>query len=336
LDDVVETINEITELGADCVVTLGAGSISDASKNIKLGHSNNVKTRDDLLKIKGKVNFAQGSIEVPDTPLNPPTLKLICIPTSLSAGEYNPKSGSLDRQSGKKYPFYQPDCMPDVIICDPYLAKLTPEWVWLSTGVRSVDHAVETICNPKIDLTDSSLAEAYSAAEEALVLLIEGLALSKDDPDNVEARDLCQRGAWKASLAIVRGIPMGGSHAIGHILGAVAGVAHGHTSCVCMPAVNRFNYKVNSKQQDHIKQILVERGIVEKLGLQDSPDLQPWEILLAFIKFIGMPHSLTEVGVKEQDFGRIAKETLTDFWSRMNPIPLDSEDQVMRILEFAK
>jgi maleylacetate reductase len=331
----VEIINTAHELDVDCLVTVGAGSISDACKNVKMGHANNVKTRDDFLKLRAKIDFDSGSIELPDIPLNPPTLKLICIPTSLSAGEYNSKSGGLDKGSGKKYPFFQPDCMPDVIICDPYLAKKTPDWVWLSTGVRSLDHAVETLGSINMDLKDPLLAKAHQAAEEAVGLLVKGLILCKGDGDNIAARDMCQRGAWRASLAVVRGIPLGGSHAIGHILGPVGHVPHGVTSCVMCPAVLRYNYKVNGRQQGQMKEILVREGIVDKLGLQNEKDLPLWKILSVFIKSIGMPQSLAEVNIGPDKFPLIAKETLTDFWSRTNPIPLETPEQVMEILKMA-
>ena len=312
---------------------MGAGSISDACKNVKFGLSHNVKTKEDFLKLKAKIVFETGSLELPDVSLNSLSLKLICIPTSLSAGEYNPASGSLDRATGKKVPYYHTDSMPDLIICDPYLATKTPEWVWMSTGVRSIDHAVETITNINVDLKNPYYSDAIEASKEALVLLMEGLILSKEDETNVGARDMCQRGAWKASLAIVRKVPMGASHAIGHILGYVGGVAHGHTSCVCMPAVQRFNYKVTSKQQDEIRDLLVSKGIAKKLGFGNEKDPQCWQLLLAFIKYIGMPSTLEEVNVKRDQWERIAKETMTDFWSKTNPIPLDTPEQAMEILQ---
>jgi len=335
IDDVVEIINRVRDLSVDCLVTVGAGSISDACKNVKFGLSNNVHTKADFLPLKAKIDFDSGSINLPDIPLHPPTLKLICIPTSLSAGEYNCKSGGLDRETGKKFPFFQPDCMPDVILCDPYLARKTPEWVWLSTGVRSLDHAMETLCNPNFNLKDPVLADAYRSSKESVDLLMRGLILSKEDPENVEARDMCQRGSWKASLAVVREVPMGGSHAIGHILGPVGNVPHGVTSCVMCPAVLRYNYRVNSKQQDEIKEMLIRNGIVKELGLQDKPDLQLWQILATFIRYIGMPQSLKEVGIEQKDYKKISEETLGDFWSRTNPIPLERSDQVMEILEMA-
>ena len=62
LDDVVEVINKVRELSADTLVTLGAGSISDGCKNVKLGHGNNVKTKEDLLKIRAKIDYASGTL----------------------------------------------------------------------------------------------------------------------------------------------------------------------------------------------------------------------------------------------------------------------------------
>jgi maleylacetate reductase len=126
---------------------------------------------------------------------------------------------------------------------------------------------------------------------------------------------------------------LGASHAIGHILGYVANVAHGHTSCVAMPAVQRYNYRVTEKQQNEIKQVLVQKGIVKKLGLTNDSNLQCWQILLAFIKFIGMPTTLTDVGVNKGQYQKIAEMTLTDFWSQTNSIPLKTSEQVMEILE---
>src|SRR5271170_5043933 len=49
LDDVIEIIKAIRKLSADCLVTIGAGSISDACKNVKMGLSNHVTTKADFL-----------------------------------------------------------------------------------------------------------------------------------------------------------------------------------------------------------------------------------------------------------------------------------------------
>ena len=330
LDDLLFIANEVKRLSIDCIVTLGGGSISDACKPVKLAIANDGFTRETILQLRAKINLDTGAIRLPDKPLNPPTLKLICIPTSLSAGEYNPNSGSLDKQTGQKVRLYHPDAAPDVIICDPFVTQTTPQWVWLSTGIRSLDHAIETLASLDVERT----AAVQDSAERALGLLIPGLLKSKED-DSPEARDMCQRGAWEASQAITHGVALGGSHAIGHLLGSVAGVAHGYTSCVCLPAVMKYNYKLNKDRQMRIMDVFRSQGVLTTLGMKDSPEIQTWDVLSRLLESLGMPRTLSDVGLSRDKWEKVAVGTLSDFWARTNPIPLVAKEQVLEILALA-
>lgn len=100
-----------------------------------------------------------------------------------------------------------------LIILDPELCLTTPEYHWLSTGIRSLDHCVEALCC--LDATQTS----DEKAEKGLRLLAPGLLKCKEDPKDVEARQKCQLAVGFAMDNIRAGIPMGGSHAIGHQLG---------------------------------------------------------------------------------------------------------------------
>jgi alcohol dehydrogenase class IV len=100
-----------------------------------------------------------------------------------------------------------------LIILDPELCLTTPEYHWLSTGIRSVDHCVEAICC----LTATPASD--DSAEKGLRLLVPSLLKCKADPKNVGARHRCQMAVRYAMENVRRGIPMGGSHAIGHQLG---------------------------------------------------------------------------------------------------------------------
>ena len=117
-----------------------------------------------------------------------------------------------------------------LIILDPELCLTTPEYHWLSTGVRSVDHCVEALCS--LEATDSS----DKKAEEGLRLLVPSLLKCKKDPTDIDARQKCQIAVALAMDNVRAGVPMGGSHAIGHQLGPL-GVPHGVTSCIMCPAV---------------------------------------------------------------------------------------------------
>jgi hypothetical protein len=170
-------------------------------------------------------------------------VRQICVPTTLSGGEFNARAGVTEPRLRLKQAYIHPGIIPLMVIFDPAITQHTPEWLWLSTGIRAVDHAVETYCS--ID------GNAYtdSTALQALRLLGRGLPAVKRDPADLAARLDCQIGAWISMTGIVGGTRMGASHAIGHVLGGSAGVPHGYTSCVMLPAVLAFNAEVNADRQ---------------------------------------------------------------------------------------
>lgn len=103
-----------------------------------------------------------------------------------------------------------------LIILDPELCLTTPEYHWLSTGIRSIDHCVEALCC----LTATPASD--ERAENGLRLLAPSLLQCKADPSDVFARHKCQMGVNYAMYNVRAGVPMGGSHAIGHQLGTAA------------------------------------------------------------------------------------------------------------------
>ena len=140
--------------------------------------------------------------------------------------------------------------MPQAVILDPAVTIHTPEWLFLSTGIRAVDHAVETIC--------SILPAPFSdgMALQALRLLSASLPAVKANPGDLEARLNCQLGAWMSIMGALNNVPMGASHGIGHVLGGTAHVPHGYTSCVMLPHVLRFNEPVNPARQSWVSEAM--------------------------------------------------------------------------------
>ena len=112
-----------------------------------------------------------------------------CEHAEAPGGEFNPRSGATDERTQHKQGYGHPAMVPVAIILDPALAVHTPEWVWLSTGVRAVDHTVETLASHR------SNDYADGLADSALRLLVEGLARVKADPSDLEGRLKCQIGA---------------------------------------------------------------------------------------------------------------------------------------------
>ncbi|MCD7080277.1 iron-containing alcohol dehydrogenase, partial [Pseudomonas sp. MAFF 311095] len=164
---------------------------------------------------------------------------------------------------------------------------------------------------------------ADGLADSALRLLVEGLARTKADPSDLEARLKCQLGAWQSMISIIGGVPMGASHAIGHILGGTCDVPHGYTSCVMSPYVLSWNAEHDASRQVRILQCLGNTHGTAS------------EALDALIRSLGMPRTLAEVGVGEERFQQVANNTMLDAFARTNPRPVRSPADIMEILRRA-
>jgi alcohol dehydrogenase class IV len=109
--------------------------------------------------------------------------------TQASAGEFSAIAGVTDERHQVKELFRHPRIIPRIVVLDPAVTVHTPEWLWLSTGVRAVDHCVEGIC--------SGDANPYADAQalHGLALLYRGLPRIKADPSDLAARLDCQIGS---------------------------------------------------------------------------------------------------------------------------------------------
>lgn len=312
--DVLAAARAAAEAKADLIVTVGGGSVTDSGKILSLLIAHDVQTVADFEPLRIYVT-PEGEVVNPLKAGN--DVRVICIPTTLSGGEFNALSGSTDEETQHKQGYEHRNMAPVMVILDPQLSRHTPEWLFLSTGVRSVDHAVETLAS------DKSNDFADGLADSALRLLKEGLSRVKADPQDMEGRLKCQVGAWQSMISIIGGVPMGASHAIGHILGGTCDVPHGYCSCVMSPYVLAWNAEYDASRQARISDCLGQPGRPASEALDE------------FIRSLGMPRTLGEVGVGEDRFQQVAEYTLLDIWGRTNPRPVKSADDILQILRLA-
>ncbi len=312
--DVVAAANMAREAGADLIVTLGGGSVTDAAKMVGLCLGNGVTAPEELDAFRATI-AADGSSQRPT--VKPPGVRMIAIPTTLSAGEFSAGAGCTDAQRHVKESFSHPLMIPRTVILDPAASRPTPEWLFLSTGIRAVDHAVEDICS----LDGQPISEG--AAFHALRLLGKGLPAVKADPGDLDARLDCQIGAWMSMVGSQTGVSKGASHGIGHVLGGTAHVPHGYTSCVMLPHVLRFNHLVNAEQQGRVS---------EALGRPGEPAA---DAVAALIAGLGLPSRLRDVGVRQDQLDLIAENSMHDRWVHTNPRKIDGPAVVRSLLDQA-
>jgi maleylacetate reductase len=312
--DVVDTANAARAAGADLLVTLGGGSVTDAAKMVAFCLGNDVTDPGELDKHRAVVG-ADGKSVRPHS--RPPSVRTIAIPTTLSAGEYTASAGCTDTARHVKESFGHPLMMPKNVILDPRATLYTPEWLLLSTGIRAVDHAVEDICSPECQ----PISEG--ASYHALKLLGRGLLGVKANALDLEARLECQLGAWMSMVGSQTGVPKGASHGIGHVLGGTADVPHGYTSCVMLPHVLRFNYAANPERQ-----ALVSAA----LGRPGDPAA---EVVAGLIAALGLPQRLRDVEVRPDQLDRIAELSMHDRWIHTNPRKIDGPPVIRALLDAA-
>jgi alcohol dehydrogenase class IV len=239
------------------------------------------------------------------------------VPTTLSAGEFSAISGVTDERRRVKELFRHPQIIPRTVMLDPAVTVHTPEWLWLSTGIRAVDHCVEGICSGEAN----PFADAQ--ALHGLALLTRGLHRVKSHPSDLEARLDCQMGSWLSMGPLASGVPMGASHGIGYVLGALFDIPHGHTSCIMLPAVMRWNKPANAERQALVAAAMGHPG-------EDAGD-----VLDAFIAGLGMPRSLGAVRIGPESFARLAEGAMQTPWVPRNPRPIAGPAQLREILELA-
>ena len=302
---VVAASEQAREARADLIVTLGGGSITDAAKAVQLCLANDVRTAEDMDRIRGQAD------------VKPPTVRQISIPTTLSAGEFSAIAGVTNEATKVKEMFRHSLTIPQAVILDPEVTRHTPMWLLLSTGIRAVDHCVEGVCS------NESTEFSNASSLHGLALLARGLPRVKADPSDMAARLDCQTGSWLSMAGIAAGVPMGASHGIGYVLGAVFDVPHGHTSCIMLPWVMRWNKPANADRQALIASAMGHPG-------EDAGD-----VLDRFIRGLDMPRHLSDVKIGREHFDRIAQQAMGTPWVPRNPRPIPTPAEVKEILELA-
>ena len=311
---VLDATVKAREAGADLIVTFGGGSGTDAGKMVRLALKHDIRTIEGFDRFVVRV-APDGSRAVVD--YDPPDVPQIAIPTTLSGGDFNPSAGATDTRTMLKEIFRHPKLVPSTIFLDPAVTVRTPRWLWLSSGIRALDHAVETVCAPAAD------PRSWLEAVPAISLLARALPRTHQDPDDLTARMDAQLAVWLSMEHNRFGISMGASHGIGHVLGGTCDVPHGYTSCVMLPTVLRYNESANADRQALVS---------EAFGRPGEP---AWKVVHEFIAGLGLPRSLAEVGVTADNFETVAKAAMLDHYLHTNPRPIHGVEDVMEILRMA-
>ncbi|HVH63455.1 MAG TPA: iron-containing alcohol dehydrogenase [Candidatus Dormibacteraeota bacterium] len=197
--DIDAAANHASDAKVDGIVSYGGGSAIDAAKivSVRLG-----------------------------------ALPHIAVPTTLSVAELAAGAGYTN-EAGDKSGARDPRQLVSAVIYDASLTLATPIQLWLSTGIRALDHAVEGF------LADGEHPFNDVMALEAIRRLFDSLPRAKEVPHDPDVRTENQLAAW-FSFTLPEASAAGLSHTMGKQIGARHGIPHGVTSCLLLPHVLRY------------------------------------------------------------------------------------------------
>ena len=312
-EDVVAGAKAAREAKADLLVAVGGGSVIDATKGMLLCLWLGLDSPEAMEPYC--LGFERNQYR--DMPLPPDPIRMISVSTTLSASEFTENAGITQSATNTKQSFRHRLFAPRTVVLDPASTLDTPDWLLFCTGIRSVDHAVENFCNAKANLATEALSL------QGLRLLHRALPAIKSSPQDLAPRLEAQIGMWQAIAPSASGVPTGASHGIGYALGATFGVAHGHTSCVMLHAVLKWNAAVNAARQ---------KALCAAMG---APDRAASDLIRELVTGLDQPVTLRAVGIKRENLDEIARRALSYHPVKVNPRAIKTADDVKEILELA-
>jgi maleylacetate reductase len=310
VEDVLALAVLLRESRAELVVALGGGSVIDGAKVACLAVWRGITDPAALIDAAVSRGASPGAWDGAA-----PSPRLVAVPTTLSAAEFAPHAGYTDLGEGRKYRALEPWMVPRAVLLDPAATLETPAELFLSSGIRALDHAAERWCA----LEPAPYSDAVS--RQAMLMLADGLPRVAEAAGDLRARALCQQAAWLSVMGGWAGVPVGASHGLGYILGAARGVPHGITSCLMLHAVMRWNAPVNAVRQADIAAIFG--------GTEAGPAIED------FVAGLGLPTRLHQQGITEAEIAGLAARWTGDAPIATNPRPVRGAADLEEILRLA-
>jgi len=294
------------ELRADCIVSVGGGSVIDTAKAVCVTLKNGGKANDHLNLL------TLTEAQVPH----------IAIPTTSGTGsEVTNVAVLTSHGAGRKLFSADTHIMPDVAILDPRFVVTMPKGLTVATAMDAMTHAVEAITS----VMSNQICDGQ--ALHAIRLIRDNLPLVVADPHDEQARLNMQIAATMAGWAFTIA-QVGLAHGMAHTIGTLHHVPHGTACGIVLPKVMRYNV-------DHAtaKLALVAEALgvsTAGMGERDAA-LAAADAVEALMRKVGHPLRLRDVGVPEDRLEACAFHAIADTADLFNARPVTNPADVLRL-----
>ncbi|MPQ43354.1 iron-containing alcohol dehydrogenase [Clostridium tarantellae] len=307
--NVAEGLEIFKNENCDMIITVGGGSAHDCGKGIGIAATH----EGDLYDYAG--------IETLTNPL-PPILSVNT--TAGTASEVTRHCVITNTKTKVKFVIVSWRNLPLVSFNDPLLMVKKPAGLTAATGMDALTHAIEAYVSKDANpVTDAS-------AIQAIKLISNNLRQAVALGENLVARENMAYGSLLAGIAF-NNANLGYVHAMAHQLGGLYDMPHGVANAMLLPYVSRYNLISNPQKFADIAEFMGEN--IEGLSVMDAAE-KAIEAMFRLSKDIGIPTSLKEMGVKEEDIEYMAEMALKDGNAFSNPRK-GNQKEVMEIFKAA-
>lgn len=309
LDTTVEKGTDIAiRDSCDVVIGIGGGSSMDSAKAIAMRVTNREGTLLDYVgvnKVKNK------------------PLPIIAVPTtSGTASELTIFSVLTNSKDMTKISIGSDLLTPKIAICDPMLTVSMPPSVTAMTGMDALTHAIESY------VTTVATSVTKALALESIRLIAGNLRRAVSRGEDIQARTNMLLASLLAGMAF-RHTRLGIAHALAMPLGSWdIRLPHGLANALVLPYVMEFNLPGNLEDY---AEIAIAMGESPGDTLRETA-IKAIKAVKELIVDIGLPRNLKSVGVRKEDFDRIAEEAMKSGNLAVNPRVCRKED-LISILE---
>ena len=293
--------------GHDGIIAIGGGSGMDGGKALALCANNDL----DLWAFE----YEQSPPDMARHPAFPP---LITIPTTAGTGAETESTAMItDTVRKMKWCIWHADLKPAFAVLGPEITLGLPVKLTAWTGVDAMVHAIEAYCVPGFNPLCDGLAL------EGLRLVGRWLPVAVAEPSNLEARGAMLAGSCLSGIAFLKGLGL--VHAISHMVGAEYDTQHGLTNAVVLPAALRHNAPALADKIEPLSQAM---------GLRDTSFEAFYAHVCAILDQVGIPKTLTDIGVPSDCAARLADKALQDSAAGTNACALTAQD-IERVIALA-
>lgn len=298
---VKDGVEAFRQAGADYMIAIGGGSPQDTAKGIGIIINNPEFA--DVVSLEGTAPTKNKSVPV-----------IAVATTAGTAAETTINYVITDEEKRRKFVCVDPHDIPVVAVVDPDMMASMPKGLTAATGMDALTHAIEGY---------TTLA-AWKLSDTLNIKAVEIIArsLRQSVAGDAHGREEMALGQYMTGMAFSN-VGLGVVHGMAHPLSAFYDTPHGVANAVLLPYVMAFNAPYTGEKF---------RDIARAMGVEGTEKMSAEEYRRAAVDAVrrlsvdvGIPQTLKEIGVREEDLEALAEAAMADVCTGGNPRPCSKE-----------